>query len=671
MSQQMDVKGILNDPKFYELPETERVKVLNSVDPDNFGLLPADQQMIVVRRGLPGSGAETISGPMTPMQTISAIIKSTARQMPTALGTVLGGLGGASAGAAAGPPGSFLGASGGAGLGAAAGEGLLGLLQNAPSPIGTDRSSLFGQPPKSPAEAFKNMASQGSMAAVGEGLGQGVTNVIPTLFQRNLSPEKLRRLNILEREGIPYTDADIHPSGPGAILENLTKGTLMGSSVINDSDVVQATKLFQFRKRVEDSLGPLMSKEELGNELKNAVESKSASLFGENGFFAKIYSRFDKLYNLPVNTKQIRSEALTIQGEIKELIKEGRLPSVNSKEAPSRFKALVDDLTKYGTELIPPTPPSSSPIFGTIPGQPAQRIEIPTTFKDVWKTRQLIEGTIRGMGADDPLKTQAKGVLERLDKILNTALDDAAKANPQALKQWRTSNELYKSAKQLYQTQSLVSDIENMDAEKLASRYFGPDQITPTRDLLSAISAGDRKRLLPAIQRRKVQDLFDALSKEFEEVPTISGKQLSERLKKHVDSFEILFKNEPEKLQAIQDFVDASKLSQNSGTMVNPASGRQMLAAQQVGSALQFAGTGLSLVQGTGVGSHLLMEGTTFFGPRVLAKMLTNPNVARLLAKGFTLSPATASKTGWTAKVLALLPMYQDKADQSKEDAMQ
>ena len=85
-----------------------------------------------------------------------------------------------------------------------------------------------------------------------------------------------------------------------------------------------------------------------------------------------------------------------------------------------------------------------------------------------------------------------------------------------------------------------------------------------------------------------------------------------------------------------------------------------MLALSQAGAALQFGGTGLALAMGKGSAEGFIAAGTTIIGPKFLAHAMTNPKIAKFIAKGFNMSAATAEKTGWTARAANMVRMFDE-----------
>jgi len=553
-------------------------------------------------------------------------------------------------GAPAGPAGAFVGGVAGAGSGAGLGKGAeLGLRKMFPSVFKTPEGA------GSPTQEIASAANMGMMSEAG---GRGIAQVLPSAFSRYIKPQVQRDINALGREGVPYTAGDIRPGGGAQILENLTRGTLLGGKVMSDFDVTQAAKLYSFKQRFLNTIGPLFSKQETGQLIQNAAETRAGQLFNKGGVFDKAYTKIAALYPAKVDTAAIRGKIQPLLKEAVELVGKGRIPSANSPESPSKFLSLLKDLSVYGTRK---TGSSMNGLQGMAPGKV---VDVPITYADIWKDKQTIQGILRSMG-DDSLRTRAKATLQQVESILDDAMETAAaKVNPNAANYVRKVNSAYRQAKQLMETESLVADMRNgrYDPEKIVTRFFEGDNVTPTGDLLRAIPVKEKAKVLPIVRRRTLENLFSKATVQLMEegIDTTSGKRLMTEVNKNREALGKLLK--PEQMDALEEFIGASQRAQKSGVMTNPMSGRQMLALSQAGAALQFGTTGLALALGRGSPAGFVAAGSTIIGPKFLAHAMTNPKIAKFIAKGFTMNAATAERTGWTARAANMIRMF-DEAD--------
>ena len=262
---------------------------------------------------MPSMGTATgIRGPLTAKEQAVNAMRSAVQMIPEAAGALLGGLQGAAMGAPAGPVGSFVGGVAGAGTGAGLGKGAeLGLRKMFPS--------IFKQPEGagSPIQEVAGAANMGMMAEAG---GRGMAQALPKMLARKIKPQVQKDINVLEREGIPYTAGDIRPGGGAQILENLTRGTLLGGKVMSDFDVAQAAKLYSFKQRFLSDIGPMFSKQETGQLIQKSVETRAKDLFSKNGVFDKAYTKIAALYPAKVDTAKIRGQIQPLLKEVETLV---------------------------------------------------------------------------------------------------------------------------------------------------------------------------------------------------------------------------------------------------------------------------------------------------------------------------------------------------------------
>lgn len=140
----------------------------------------------------------------------------------------------------------------------------------------------------------------------------------------------------------------------------------------------------------------------------------------------------------------------------------------------------------------------------------------------------------------------------------------------------------------------------------------------------------------------------------------VKGKILEREFNKNLPGLKNIFT--PVQIEGIKEFIAASQRAQMSGTMINPASGRQMLAWAQVGAAVGFASGSLEFITGQDYGDRMLYAGTAVFGPDVLAKALINPRMARLLARGMEMSAKTGVRSGYSVRMVNILRKLQEES---------
>jgi hypothetical protein len=272
----------------------------------------------------------------------------------------------------------------------------------------------------------------------------------------------------------------------------------------------------------------------------------------------------------------------------------------------------------------------------------------------------MIDDYIRSQ--DDVLSTKGKGLLERLHTILDTSMENAA-PTPQAAARIRKLNAGYKIHKELMETESAVAAMRrgDYDPEVLVSKFFRPGVVTPTKELMRAIPQDQKKKLLPYIQRKSIQNLFDDETKIIEGVEYTNAANVDRKFRKAREA--LATHMTPEQMNGIREFIDASKVAQSSSQMMNRASGRQLLTwnqAGQAGLALYFAAQG----DWAGMGG----AGLVTVGPVALSRLLTQPGAAKMLAKGLTISRRQAEATGFVPRLANLIRLNQDTSDEEPKE---
>ena len=618
--------------------------------PDDFSEEDISKALIQFDKApsLPSLGvAKGIRGPLTWLEQLKALGKQTLRAAPETAGFIGGGIAG---GMAAGPPGAI----GGAAIGAGAGKGLEQTLRSALPGLFGGAQSYEG---KTPAQEQIESILYGGL---GEATGQA-TRLIPKLISRTNNAETMRRIGLLRGRGVPVTAGDYRPGGTAQISENLLRGTLLGGRTIAEHDVSAAKVLNQWRTGFVNSLGPEMGRVELGEAVGKSVEKRAEQLFAPNtGLFSKLYKSVDALYPENVDASGIRTWAEQEFKKVSKLVSQGTgLPSASSKQAPSKYLNIINDLRHYGQKQ------TIDPVT-----QVRSWVDAPLTYSDVWQSKQMIDSMIRSE-AGDPLRTQAKGTLKQIHTVLDDAMTTAAqKANPQAATKIRKINAAYGQAKQLMETDSLVTDIRSgaMDPEQIAGRFFKANSITPAKDLYRALPILDRNRIIGALRRQTMEKFFGGSLSEVESgVQTVSAKGLQRKMSTLEPELKSWLK--PEQYQGLKDFVDAAYQAQTSGRMTNPASGRQMLAYGQMGAAATLLANGaVGFFTGEPGWGQIGTGITIVFSPAMLAKVMTNPTFSRTFAEGFKMSAETAAKTGWIPRVMNI---YRIISEQKEEEPTQ
>lgn len=601
------------------------------------GTTPQVDPRGITRTGTLASGAEDIQAD----DPVVARGRSFAGSIPP-----LASIAGQIVGSAAGPVGEVAGGA----LGGGGGDALRQMIQD-PTRRDIDTGSV---------------ATEAGLGGGAGALGLGIGRVARG---RRLTPEQSRDIAVLERENIPYTAGDVRPEGFAQQAENLMRGTAFGGGVMNRSAQEQARAVAQFRERVLDRIGPLLSNDEVGQATIAAIERRSESLFGGGGTFQKLYQRLTRLFPAKVRDSEIRRDIRGIKAKLEHDLR--LTPKFKPTDSGSAFLGLLDDLSNVGVPPMVERPSAATTSLGGPTGmtRPVTTATVtPTvqplmektadlsrldriTYADIWEVKKNLDSVIRGMSATDPLRTRAKAVAAEIHTVLDSAMERSAQnVSPLAAKKIREINTSYSEAKRLFEKEGVVPMLRRLeDPEKAVGVAAPRGAVTRPGELFKALGP-EESTIGPQFRRRYIQNQIEGITKEFEGVEVVSGKRFGDKLRAMRSTLESL-KMPKDQMAALDEFIDAASRAQNSLNITNPASGRQLFAASQF-AALGAGGFAvLGGDPGRGAAAGLLYVAS----PAILARALTNPRIARFLAKGFTLKPGTQEAAKWTPQALNLL----------------
>lgn len=576
--------------------------------------------------------AEGIRGPLSTMERIKALGKQTLRAAPEMIGAVGGGiLGGATAGPA--------GAIGGAGAGAMLGKTAeIGLRNQFPNAFG-GAQSYEGLTPAQ--EIFRS----GGYAAAGEGTGQVAGKIVPRMLQRNVRPETQKAIDLLRAHDVPISAGDYRAGGGAQQIENLLKGTLMGGSVVTKKDIASAEALEVWRQDLMKSLGSAFDDVSLGAATKASVEKRHAQLMGKKGLFENLYDKVQQLYPGKVDASKIRAWVTQEKNLIGRQISPGTgMPSLaGTKEAPSKYLSLLKDLEHFGQKKI------DIPATATTPARKGW-VDVPITYQDVWNIKQNVDSTIRNIG-DDALSTRARSVIREIHNRLDEAMVASANAtDPKAAAKIKKINAAYREAKQMLETGRNVSPlrVENkIDDEKVVGRFFRQNSITPVKELYRAIPVEDRPKIIGGLRRKAMENFFSGgvIAQPEAGVTALNSRLMMSKWNIYKDEFKEWLTDKQYK--NFEQFMSGAYQAASSGRMINPSSGRQMLAYGQITSAI---GSLYAAVSGNASGSAIMAAPVVL--PYFISKAMMNNRISKLLAEGVRVGQGTREALEWTPRFM-------------------
>jgi hypothetical protein len=330
--------------------------------------------------------------------------------------------------------------------------------------------------------------------------------------------------------------------------------------------------------------------------------------------------------------------------------------------------ALMEDLSKYGTKEAPPTPastvlgPNGMPVT---PAQGGQLVDVPINYSAAWRDKQKIDQYLRGAG-DDVLRDRGKGILKQLHTIIDDAMESSAQTfdkTGQAAARIRKVNAAYGQAKELMETESAVAAMRkgDYDPEVLVGKFFKPGVVTPTKELMRAIPRDQKQKLLPYIQRKSIQNLFEPSTKILDDGTEITSAISAEsRFRKAKEA--LATHMTPDQMSGIQEFLNASKVAQSTSRLINPTSGFAVL------QYAQLAAGGWALKEASeGDFSGAAMTSLGIIAPQTIAKILVHPAAAKMLSQGLTISRKRAEQIGFLPRLANLIRLNQEGTTEDEQ----
>jgi hypothetical protein len=487
--------------------------------------------------------------------------------------------------------------------------------------------------------AKSGMMGMGSEAG-GQALGQ-----IPGILARSLKPETTLAINSLKKHNIPVTAGDYRPGGAAQQIENLLKNSFLGGGVVSKKDILKSEGVDKWRKELIASVGPEFDDVTLGATIKEAAGKRHEDLFGENGLFKRLYEKVDKLYAAKVDVSPVRTWATNEKGIVGRQVAPGTglATLAGTKEAPSKYLSLLDDLSHFGQKKV---------VIPASKGKPAKEgwVDVPITYQDVWNAKQNVDSTIRAIG-DEALSTRAKGVIKEVHNRLDEAmLTSAAKTDPIAAAKIQKINHAYKQAKVLLEKDPKIAPLRiegKVNDERVFERFYSKGSITPSDNLYRAIPVQERPRIIGGLRRKTLENFFGGSVTGTPELGVTSLNTRSMMTKYHTYKNELKSWLSEDQMRNLDEFINAAYQSGASGRMINPSSGKLNVAYAQsaaAGGAFVAAMNGNMATVGVGAASIVL--------PYFIAKGMMNKNISRLIAEGVKLTPGSAEAVKWTPRFL-------------------
>ena len=231
------------------------------------------------------------------------------------------------------------------------------------------------------------------------------------------------------------------------------------------------------------------------------------------------------------------------------------------------------------------------------------------------------------------------GSMDKAIKNLSNTKDLSKSTIAQINKSWRGVNALYKGSKNTFQS-TLMTKIINGDADKVYTSLIKgnhPARIKEFKNLIfnTAVKEGVLQNNLAATKLwRKVQGEFfvDMVGRSIDgETGILSAKSLLSKLKTFSGrgdrALNELFANSPQLLKDFKSFARTLELAQSKGIKGVPGGMLiQLMQASAIVKGSQAAAAGVLLADGNISWTEAGTIGIVLGGPKVIAKMFTDPN---------------------------------------------
>jgi hypothetical protein len=674
---------VLRDPQFKALPEDERRKVLQQLDPSFRSLaMPEQNKVLGIGVGdnkpdipttpgmlesfgkgavdvLQGTGASALRFATSPYELgrkatgnkLPALPEAVqkAREAPPTIGGKIGEVGADIAeffipaglvnrGAKALESGSAaLNIAGRAGLEAASAAGVTGMQ------TGFDPNS---------------MAKAGVVAGGVTAGGKALSELTRTRHIKELGQD-IPKLGMEFK--VPMTRAQQTQGNFQSMWESIVRRSLLGSAVFRKFDATANQQLVKAADQIAASIsGTKMTTYEAGEFVQKALVDADAAAGAayENVVGKTVLPQAGKI-PLAV-TGDLRSAAQELLKEIEKPTKFA--PALRNVEG---LQKSIDVLRNFAEpfDVVPATTsPLVAPVgtgLGTAPiTTAAQKVPRTLTFEDAKLLRTLLF-KVRESGEMNIGKGSLGQLNKALDESMQTALKDAGR--PDLAKAFRSASDSYREFKDLFEN-SVIEGLAKSDkpdtiidvflregASKTATDTLGKLVKDPAK--LNVIRRGVFERLFSGAQTEgilvhgKLQNVLDNLGE-----PAIKS----------------LFGSDPALLSKIKRFsklVDTVSLGTN---LTRPVSSQapSLLALGEsgiVGGALGGGMVATALHSPQGLFLALGTAGSTMLGPLVLAKIMTRPAAVDMLNRALTTSATSTAGISLLNKLSAIAGVEMTK----------
>ena len=627
-----------------ELADGRKLEFPDGTDPQ----VIQDSVRRVISRTPPGisrpEGVPEIEEGITPIAPAAGprppLGETIVEEIPQALGGVAGGL-----------------LAGGAGVGLAPIVGAVALGAGAGKAFQQIGQTIAGDPraPQTSREAAINIGKAALTEAGFEFLGGGITKVAKKLlapFAKRVTPEAEAVLSAFKDKVGPVVllPAEATDSRILDIFQNVAESSIIGGGKIADFKVARDKFFGEFADDLANQFGEQLEPDVLGqlfvdsvNKNKSAFNTASDVLY--NNVSEKIGS---KIENVPI-TREIVSELLDESGNpitrtvtelTEQVVSPVNIPTEKLKDFTGPIELIFKDLKGLDAKT------AGDDLISFIN-------DLPKTidFDTAKELRSRLLNRIDEFTIANP-KAKAIGKAKRLISIVDESITEALKEQaPEALAEWRIANAFFKNGKKQFDNKFIRSLIRmaeetGIGAEAIAPKLFQPRQVTRVKNIKNALDPKDWQKMKGFFIQHLLQKSTDVDG-------AIKGAKLLNNLTGKPNSFGLPMLKEilnPAQLKEITNLGNALKLTQ----------AKQAEGAGKIFIQLGQFGALISL----GAGKFQAQAAAILFGPPVIAKMLLNPTMAKLLTQGVQLPANSPQAAGLITRLIAAsIRIQQEQAE--------
>ena len=519
------------------------------------------------------------------------------------------------------------------------------------------RATGSSDAPDTSTEAMRRMLEKGAEFGIGTKVGQKVGEGIGALgrkiFQRPMTADT-KAAQEFAREGMPYGGQQMAPANPlpmtpaqltedsiYQIVDNVSKSSIFGTGSMakfqqNNEALTRATL-----ERFADSIGKNLDKEQLGQMF---VMMNRGDLRLAQAPARAIYTAIEQQVAPKMVERTVLKPHPTLVGS------GGKPLTVPTKVMEEDGGAWVDmrplktwakDIAKRGSEIGG----AGRELTGL---DLAKKIVSSNDFVSYQAAKdfRMEARAIAEEFAITNKKAPAIGLAKRAEGALTKQIDEGlGQFNPQLQQQWRTANKIYAQASAKYDN-TFVRHLIKVATQKeggLPEQIYGmivkPQGVSVLRRAKAAISAGSKqegkelwqsfgeKALLSSMEkatdkttkRLDMQTLHNLLFGKLE-----GGEQAGLGIK----TLRELYSNE--QIDWLRKAINLG-IQQQKG---NPTDIGGMLVQMKTGGAIAtFLGGSAGYAAG-GAGGGFAGAGAILLGPEMLARLMTNPEAAKLFVRG-------------------------------------